>query len=489
MWPDDGIRWFSWLVASYAMVEWLVRLAMVPVILRRQLQPSLAMAWLAIIFFTPVLGCLVYFLIGRPRLGARRAKRYARLREQVPNRLDQRYKLEAEDDEEVVDQAYLPIVALANQTGGMPILKGNDLSLHHAPDDLVKTLITEIDKAESHVHLLYYIMQRDGTGRRVGEALKRAAQRGVTCRLLVDHGASRGFFKSGSLADELTDAGVRVQPALPVRFPRMFLRRIDVRNHRKLAVIDGRIGFAGSQNLVDPDYGHSRAGPWHDVSGRFTGPIVSALQQVFIEDWACETDEDLTDETYFPRLETTGNVTAQVVSHAPQAEERLVVPQLMVTAITSARRRLLITTPYLVPDEPTQAALVATATRGVEVDIVVPARGDIRLVNAAMRYFFQPLLEAGARIHLHQNGLLHAKTMTVDDAFGLLGSANLDIRSFEINYELNVLLYGSEVVHTLRDVQELYLKDSKQVDPETWRERSVWRRYGYSAAALFSPVL
>jgi cardiolipin synthase len=323
----------------------------------------------------------------------------------------------------------------------------------------------------------------------VTDALIRAAKRGVSCRVLADDVGSMHIFKHGGFAKRLNDAGVITLAALRVNFLRRGLHRMDVRNHRKLVVVDGRIGYTGSQNVVDATYGHKRAGVWHDMSGRFTGPVVAQLQEVFVQDWAVESDTVLDTPDIFPPLEPTGEMYAQVVPSGPTDTAQAIVPQAVLAAINASRDHLILSTPYFVPDEPTLSALVMAAGRGVRVELVVPARSDHRTVLWAGRFYYQMLLESGIAIYEHNQGLLHAKTLTVDDAFALLGSTNLDMRSFHLNYEMNVLLYGEQITQHLRFAQQRYISESRQIGAAAWRLQPAWRRYGQSAAALLSPLL
>ncbi|MCG8509715.1 MAG: phospholipase D-like domain-containing protein, partial [Rhodospirillales bacterium] len=251
---------------------------------------------------------------------------------------------------------------------------------------------------------------------------------------------------------------------------------------------DGRIAYTGSHNVAERTYGRKGVGAWIDLSGRFLGPVVGQLQLVFLDDWEFETDEHLTGDDLFPPPREEGAIAAQVVptgpNHAGESFRRVVI-----AAMNSAQRRIIITTPYLVLDDPTMLALSMAADRGVETDIVIPERGDHPLVQAAGRSYLEPLLEAGVNVHLHRDGMLHAKTVTIDDAFALLGSANLDIRSFFLNFELNVLLYGPEITQQLRFAQQGYLSGADRVGLSAWRQRPLVQQYTEAAAALFSPLL
>lgn len=468
------------------LLEWAIRLGMVPVILRRRFETSTAMAWLMLIFFLPWLGMLIYLLIGVNYLGRERMRSHGAIvgRSRLPTRIEM---LQSHIIRPPIEPEQRNMILQAEQISGNSIIGGNEIELLSTNPQLIDSLIHEIDHARHHVHLLYYIFWPDEMGVRVAEALQRAAARGVACRLMVDHAGSRSFFRSG-IADQLKQAGVHVQGALPVKPWRRKLARIDLRNHRKLAVVDGCVAYTGSHNIVVEDYGHKRAGKWIDLSARFTGPIVAQLQLVFLDDWAFETEQHLDSDDLFPPLKAEGDIAAQVVPTGPNHEAETF-RRVLLAALNSAQKRIIMTTPYLVPDEPTILALSMAADRDVKVDVVIPEKSDHPLVNAAGRSYFQTLMDNNVNIHLYHGGMLHAKTITVDDAFGLLGSSNLDIRSFNLNFELSVLLYGPEVTSRLRFAQQGYLAQSNQVDPAAWDNRPITRKYAEHIAALFSPLL
>ncbi|MCC5829884.1 MAG: cardiolipin synthase [Phycisphaeraceae bacterium] len=477
---------------TFTTLEWITRLVMVLVILRRRIDPSVALAWLMIVFFQPFIGLVVYLLVGERRLGRKRRRIYrqVRLSARSEKRAAAQYQYVTRPE---VSQEAMPIILQAERYGGFPILGGNRVDLITETDVMIDRLINDIRKAKHHVHLLFYIYGNDGTGKRVADALIEARRRGVACRVIADHQGSRPFFRWSGIAGRLRRHGVDVVRAQPVNLIRRNLGRIDLRNHRKLAVIDGLIGYAGSQNVVDPDYGHRRVGPWHDVMARFEGPVVGDLQTVFVEDWGYETSEELNGDEVFPELTSRGVMAAQVIATGPGsntvADRGEVLPRLFMSAVNTAQRRIIITTPYLIMDDTTLLSLALAVDRGVRVDIVVPRKADQWLVHTAGQFYYQGLLEAGINLYLHQTGLLHSKTITVDDNFCLVGSTNLDRRSFYLNFELTVAMYGHEITRQMRFMQTGYINESVPLQIEQWRQRPIARKYAQAAAALFSPLL
>jgi cardiolipin synthase len=303
--------------------------------------------------------------------------------------------------------------------------------------------------------------------------------------VLVDAVGSRRFMST--LGQGLRRRGVACHEIMPVNPIRRRFARVDLRNHRKLFVIDGRVAYTGSQNIVDPDYGR-RGMAWHDVMLRVRGPAVLHLQLVFLEDWSVAADAEPDVEGLLEPVELVGGVAMQVAPSGPTYPSEWF-SNLLVEAIHRANRHLLITTPYFVPDEPSLLALKLAVMRGARVELVLPAQTDHPVVEAAGRSYYRELLDAGVIIHQFSAGLLHTKSMTVDDAFALVGSANFDVRSFQLNFELNVLLFDAEIVGRLRFMQQHYISQAHTIDPAAWRRRRWHQTLPDNLAMLLSPLL
>ncbi|HLA83958.1 MAG TPA: cardiolipin synthase [Thermoguttaceae bacterium] len=473
--------WLSWSLVYY-LLEWVIRVVMLVVVTNRR--HGSPMAWLLVIFFLPVPGLALYLLIGENRLPRRRAGRHARLLEElgaIGRRLEGHPAVV--HPELPPDQA--PFVTLAERLGSMPIVGGNQITLMTETDDMIDRLVADIDAAQRHVHLLYYIFAADATGRKIADALTRAAERGVTCRVLVDAVGSRPMLKR--LGRRMIESGIDLRPALPVNPFRRHFARLDLRNHRKVAVIDGCVAYAGSQNLVDADYGHKDMA-WHDMSVRLTGPAVLELQAVFVGDWYFETDEMLLSESVFPDPPMLGPIAVQTLPSGPDYPTENY-QRMVVAALYAARRRVIITSPYFIPDAAFMQAIETAVLSGVEVEIILPRRSDQVLVGAASRAFYEDLLRLGVRLHLYDDGLLHAKTMSVDDSLALIGSSNFDIRSFELNFEISLLFYGSDVTAQLRDLQNGYIARSTLLGADEWNSRPGRIRVLENIAKLLGPLL
>lgn len=470
--------------AVVVVAQWVIRLVLIPIVLERH-RPAVATTWLIVVFFEPFIGLVIYLVIGRQLVGRKRIEHHLRVAEEV----DARVRARTDRSFDLV-MADLPehrrdLARLAHSLSGMPVVTGNAVGLLDQTEDVIDRLVADIDGATHHVHLLFYIFAADGTGRRVADSLTRAAERGVACRVMLDSQGSPAALKR--LAPGLRKKGVNVVEVLHAGLLRRRVARIDVRNHRKLAIIDGKVGYTGSQNIVDADYGGKFEGAWCDLMMRIEGPVVKQLQAVFFEDWAAETDESLSDDL-LPDCEWAGETLAVSVPSGPSLRPGAF-RDIMLAAINEADHRLIMTTPYLVLDEPTLLALQIRAKAGVRVDVVVPERSNNRLVNLASRAQYADLLGAGVNLHLHQDGLLHAKSMSVDGKIALIGSGNMDRRSFDVNYELSVLMAGGTVAEELVTLQERYMRESRVLTAEEWAQRPRLTRIAQNTAKLFSAVL
>lgn len=485
---DSGSS-IAWLPIGYLLLEWAIRLVLAPIIIRKH-SAGEAMAWLALALFQPIPGAILYAGFGRQLLGRKRVKanqRAAKLVETV-ERLNALEEHSAPSD--AIDPPYRDLFRLATMVGGTRPLQGNAGEVIDS-GHYIDRLIRDIDEAQHHVHLLTYIYRDDATGRKVAEALGRAAKRGVACRVLADGSGSADFF--GTLAPEMREHGIEVRDALPSRFFRRTLARIDVRNHRKLVVIDGTIAHTGSQNICDLDYGYGHYGRWIDLTARLTGPMVMQLQLLFFEDWVAETGQmpdDLpeSEAQLFPTPEHTGPIVAQAIPSGPGRREEAF-RDVILSSINEANERIVMVTPYLIPDPPTQLALRLRAVAGVQVDVIIPEKTNSFLVNAAAKSVLEDLLDAGANVHLHQKGLLHVKALTIDENITVFGSGNFDRRSFRLNYELNLLAHGKDVTVAMRDRLEQYLEDCRPLHADELADRPWIQKLADDAAKLVSPLL
>jgi len=414
----------DWPIAAPLLVGLAIALSVgtvVAVLLDRRCRSQSAISWVLLILIAPIVGSLVYWVFGKAWLSAKRERAYAaveaerremRLREEVSGgggaRREAREAVLAALDS---DQQRLAVQA-ASISGDLPA-GANDIDIFEDADDLFERLADDIERATQHVHIEFYIALDDETSSRVFAALERAAARGVTCRLLLDDVGSRAFLRSDR-AESLRVSGVQVVEALAVGAIRRGFSRIDLRNHRKIVVIDRAIGYIGSHNLAAKDFKvKEKYAPWIDATMRVRGPAVNDLQKIFVEDWYLETDEVLTNLVGATAIEAHTPAIAQVIGTGPATYDSAM-PQLILSTVHLAEREVVLTTPYFVPDEPALAALLTAARRGVRTVLVVPEVNDSLLVKLASRKFFQRLLDARVEIWQYRGGLLHSKTIVVD---------------------------------------------------------------------------
>ena len=477
-WPLPSF-WAELFVAT----DWAIRLVMVAIVPMRR-GPTAAMAWLLFIFAFPWIGLVAYLLIGSTRLPRAREEQFARLRGHL-----ERLAMLLRGDPHVGAPELRPeferAVRLAERLGHMPIVGGNAAELLPDYDGTVDRLVTDIDRAARHVHLLFYIFEDDATGRRVSEALARAAARCVACRVLIDT-VGTGSRTLRRLLPRLRAAKVEAHETLPLGVFRRKAARFDLRNHRKIAVIDGVIGYTGSQNIVD-SFGDDEL--WNDeMVIRLEGPIVLQLQACFVADWYVESDELLDDPAIWPAPGPRGEIAAQVLPSGPAFPSGTYL-RLLVALVHGAHRRVVLTTPYFIPDEALTLALQTAVMRGVRVDLVVSRQLDSRLVALAQESYYEELLEGGVHVHRVRERFLHAKYAAIDDAIAVIGSSNLDIRSFRLNAEMSVVCYDAGVASQLRAEADRTIGKAEPLERDRWDGRPWTMKAVQNVARLVSPLL
>lgn len=454
-------------------------------LLREGLSPSARLAWVAVISAVPVVGIGAYFLFGEIRLARAKRERMRVVRDQI----SALPKVAAPSP--TCADAARPAFAAGYATSQFAPVGGNRVTLLAEGDAMMDDVLSHIANATDHVHVLFYIWLPDRTGTRMAQALMAAAARGVVCRVLVDDHGARHLIRSPLWA-QMHDAGVAVERAAPVGNPLVSLlfQRIDLRNHRKIVVVDNRVSWVGSRNCADAAFSlRPRHGPWVDILLRLEGPAVRQQQAVFLHDWMTHHAEDLTPLLLVPGVDPMpDDVTAQVVASGP--DDVYTTPADSIRAMLyAATRHIMLTTPYYVPDPALHTALCSAAERGVRVDLIVPARSDSAIVGAASESLFPDLLRSRVRIHLFQDGLIHSKIVTVDGMFGMVGTANLDHRSFDLNYENSLLFSCPSVTAALDERQQSYIARATELDRAEIARWPVWRRLRNNILALASPLL
>ncbi|BEH01300.1 cardiolipin synthase [Brooklawnia propionicigenes] len=454
--------------------------AAVVISLRRK--PATAIAWILTIVFIPILGAVAFFLVGFGRLPkARRDKQRA-----VSTRMLERSGVSDHVAGPGVPDWLDTAVVLNQRLGALPMVTGSSTILIEDYQGSLDAMIADIDAAQEFVHVEFYILVRDQTTRPLFDALARAVERGVAVRVLSDFVSGLMFPRRKETIRALREMGAQWHPMLPLRPWRGQWQRPDLRNHRKLVVVDGRVGYTGSQNLIDETYlkpkNVKRGLHWLELMVRLEGPIVGELDAVFVTDWYSETEELLSLETHASgasedapsgsgSAELVRSVDAQVIPSGPSFENDNNL-KLFIMLIHNARKRISITSPYFVPDESTMMALVTAASRGLDVELFVSEIADQLLVAHAQRSYYAELLDAGVAIWLYRAPtVLHSKHFTIDDDIAVIGSSNMDIRSFSLNMEVSVLVSSREFTDRMRIVEDHYRAQSFRLDADEWARR------------------
>lgn len=487
----------QWTIAALAFAAHLLVAARA--LTRANRTPASRAAWVAVVMLAPGVGMLAYLLLGETSIGRARFHRV----EQVLRRMGAAAATAPPAAPVTVVDGAVPLLELARTINGLPAVGGNRVQLlgeegspATAPERdcrrALDALVADIEQARESVHIAVYIWLDDGAGGRLADAVAAAARRGVACRVMVDALGSRAFI-DGPRWKQLAEAGVRQLKTLDDihRLQHVVFSRMDLRDHRKIVVIDNRIAYCGSQNLADPEFRVKPAqAPWIDLLLRCQGPVVAQIQFLFLSGWIPETGEAGL-EGYVaaaaPAWYEDGCV-AMAFETGPVARHN-VMADMYVACIYAARRELVITTPYFVPDESILRAICAAPRRGVRTTLVLPRRNDSWLVGQASRSTYGDLLRSGVEVHEYPLGLLHAKSLTVDGQVALVGSANIDRRSLELNFENSLLVADPRVTAAIRRRQDRYLSVSVPVTVQQVQGWSFATRLVQNAVAMMSPVL
>lgn len=461
--------------------------------------PVSRVAWVAVIMFLPVVGMLAYLLLGETSIGRRRMRRLrkaeaalAAAAEPFPAGRPDATLPAPRVPVAVVPAAAGPLFDLAASINGFAAVGGNRIGLAADSNAAIDALVADVAAAREHVHLCFYIWLDDGNGGRVADAVADAARRGVACRVMVDALGSRGFVRSPRWR-QLREAGVHLLATLDdiPRLGHLALGRMDLRNHRKIAVIDDRVCHCGSQNCADPEFRiKARYAPWVDLMFRCEGDVVRQAQQLFLATWTAETGErpERLPAAPPPPGGSGPGAVALMFGTGPTTRGNAM-SDMFVAALYAARRELVVTTPYFVPDEAILRALCAAPRRGVRTTLILPARNDSRLVRDASRSCYEDLLASGIGLYEYPLGLLHAKSITIDGEVAMVGSANMDRRSLELNYENNLLVADRETVAAIRRRQMDYLAASRPVDLAAVRAWPFHVRLAQNAVGMLAPLL
>jgi cardiolipin synthase len=478
---------FAFLILLFGLLLELAVLARV--MLRPHREPASRIAWVAVILALPLIGVIAYIFFGEVNIGRARLRRLRAVEARTPQP-DPSSPADLANMRADIPDRCAHLFNVGKSISGFDPIAGNIARLMDDSNSAVASIIADIDAAKAHVHVLFYIWLDDGNGCRVAEALIRAAKRGVTCRAMVDNLGSRSMLKSPQW-QAMKSAGVKLGIALGIKhwILEAPFRRFDLRNHRKIVVIDNAITYCGSQNCADPEFRvKAKFAPWVDALLRFEGPIAQQNQHLFAIDWMSATGEDIDSLLRQPWRAPTSGFVAQVIGTGPTVRFSAM-PEVFESLIFAARRELTISTPYYVPDESLQSALCSSAYRGVKTTLILPARNDSWIVAGASRSYYADLLEAGVMLYEYVGGLLHTKSLTLDGEITLIGSANMDRRSLDLNYENNILFRDEAMTIAMRERQQQYISKSNLVTREMVEAWPMHRRLWNNTLATLGPIL
>ena len=456
-------------------------MSLIVVVLLENRNPLKTIPWVIVLLFLPGIGLVFYFFFGqdnrRQRIISRRT--YKRIMKPL-------YSGHPVQDRCVVTPNYQPLVNLLNRNRRRPLLYGSKLTFYTAGKDKFDALLEEINRAKHHIHLQYYIFADDEIGRKVRDALIRKAGEGLRVRVIYDDVGSWNV--KDAFFNEMRRAGVEVYPFLKVAFP-VLTSKVNYRNHRKIVVIDGWVGFMGGMNIADRYVRGSSFGQWRDTHFKITGQGVYGLQSAFLVDWYVISRQLVKGKEYYPPVKIYGDNIMQIVTGGPTGPWRTLV-QAILFCVTNARRYLYIQTPYFLPTEDLNQALQTVALGGVDVRLMIPERSDTRTADMASHSFLDDMVKAGVKVYFYKRGFLHSKLLLMDDALSCIGSANFDFRSFEHNFEVNAFVYHSAFARQMKEMfTDDLTKHCEPLVPARWLKRPLSKRLAESFMRLFSPLL
>ncbi|MFB6258240.1 MAG: cardiolipin synthase [Flavobacteriales bacterium] len=464
-------------------------LAAVVIVILENKEPVKATAWILVLVLLPVVGIICYIFFGRnfrkERLFSRKELHDQERLDQLTHQQQSSLPLESSIQDRSMSSKLRTMILLLNNNKAL-LTQKNRTRLLTAGETAFERIFDAIRNARHHIHLESYIINEDSTGKALRDLLIHKAREGVETRVIYDDVGSWSL--SRDFLHTLQKAGVRIRPFLPVRFP-LLASQLNYRNHRKVLVIDGGLAFSGGMNIADKyRFEDPVLGPWQDVHLELEGEAVKSLQAVFSIDWFFVEGERLEGSPYFNPPRVDEDKWVQVVTSGPDSEYASIM-EAYFSAIVNAREKILIANPYFIPNESIFTALKTAAMSGVEVHLIIPGVTDSWITKAAGNSFIGELLDAGVHVHEYWNGFIHSKVMTVDDAFVSIGSANLDHRSFNQNFEVNTLIYDHEQAIEVRQMLESDLENSHEIDPVRFSERPFSKKFQESVIRLFSPLL
>ena len=454
--------------------------SIVVVVISENRNPIKTVAWILAVLFLPFIGIIWYAIFGQDttRKHIISKRMYSKLKRRPLDEMGTPVEIKVPDEHE-------NLVELLRNIDYNPLLGGNDVKIFTNAKDKFEHLFADIENAKEHIHIEYYVLQCDEIGEKFKNVLIRKAKEGIEIRIIYDSFGSRKLKKQ--FIEDFRMAGIEIEPFLKLSWS-SFTSRLNYRNHRKIIVIDGQVGYVGGMNIADRYIKGFDWGEWRDTHARIEGKGVQGLQSVFLIDWYFVSQTLITSRKYFPLLENFGDVPMQIVNSGPLIDDKNI-SHGIIQAIYDSKKSIFIQTPYFLPPEAMIDALHAAAIRGVDVRVMISKRSDVALVQKASRSYIKSILESGVKVYFYKKGFLHSKMMVFDDSLTLIGSANFDTRSFEQNFEVEAFIYSEEVAI---EANEIFVEDqshSEQVVLKEWLKRPLLQRFFESVLRLFAPLL
>ena len=490
------------LVLSYLVISYLAGIVLSINIILENRDPTKTMAWLLIFIVLPGVGLIIYCFLGR-NIRKRKLFHTQKLASDIKENnlfknmesIEELVELEQISiknnkllDDRNYEEIKKKVVSLLLNTGIFPFTSNNDVKIFIDGNEKFESLLKDIENAKEHIHLEYFIIKNSDIGIKIKDLLIKKAKSGVKVKILYDDVGCWRFWFHRKFFNDMKKVGIQISAFLPATFP-FIGGKLNYRNHRKIVIIDGHIGYTGGINIGDEYMGKNKKfGYWRDTHIRIEGSSVYMLQMVFLTDWYYTTKKAEFEPKYFPKLEHKGNSMIQVVATGPDSDWEAI-HYAYFSAICNAKERVYIETPYFIPDEGLLRALKSAALSGVDVRIIFPSIADHKIVHQASYSYFDDILKSGGKVYLYNKGFIHSKLIIIDDKIASTGSANMDLRSFMLNFEINAFIYDKDIINKISDDFFEDLKNSKEVDLEVFQNRPFIKKWAESVARLFSPIL
>ena len=474
------LRFPAFVTISLIVLYCITITGLVLIVLLENRNPLKTIPWVIVLIFVPGIGLIIYYFFGRDNRRLRIVSRrlYKRFKKQI------RAEYQPQDVS-IIPKEYRPLAKLLNNSDYSAIFSGSQLTIYTEGKNKFESLLTDIAGAQHHIHLQYYIFENDKIGNRVKAMLIKKAQEGVVIRVLYDDVGS--WHVKNRFYNEMKDKGIELYSILKVVFP-ILTSKVNYRNHRKVVVIDGQIGYIGGMNIADRYVEGNKLGPWRDTHFKITGPGVHGLQSSFILDWYAVSNQLIKGKKYYPDLQNFTDTKMQVVMSGPNGRWHTLM-QAFIFCISNAKKYIYIQTPYFLPTEALNQALQMAALGGIDVRLMIPKHSDTNSSQMATFSYVDKMMRSGVKVYLYNEGFLHSKLLLIDDQVSCCGSSNFDFRSFEHNFEINAFVFHKEFALQMKAIFEQDMQDCEAVSYPVWRKRPIAVKIVESFMRLFAPLL